>query len=196
VEHTDCARQDIVEKLNAYLQTDSYWEDYFENADYSNLLALIRSLPDGSIPMVAWHAAVTSLKNSEDAVNLAEEAVSNQRFSDFLTQEEIDLSDLLDDVCYSEVEMLEDEDHIGAVLSDIETIESKLGVDLNFAKFESWERLEKIQNENEHEDEPLGGFLTEKQSKSDASMAYIDALFEGLVNSQISTQQFDKANQY
>jgi hypothetical protein len=63
--------------------------------------------------------SISSLKNSEDAVSVAEEVALNQHFRNFITREEIDLGDLLDDLCYSEVEMLEDEDHIGAVLSDM-----------------------------------------------------------------------------
>lgn len=85
-------------------------------------MALIRYVSEEHTQMQAWHAAISSLKNSEDAVSVAEEVTLNQRFRKFITLEKIDLGDLLDDLCYSEVEVLEDEDHIGAVLSDIDAL--------------------------------------------------------------------------
>lgn len=155
------------------------WTQWLPQGNYNPLLHLAFDL----LPQSGWlqviEAAVNQLRNTEDATALASWYRRTESVAEYLDTELELLQDNVADACIAEIEAAEAEEHLEQIISDIQTLETDLSLDLDGEKYQAWEMLESLQFGEEEPDEDEPPMPADAREDIDVERRYVDALFGG-----------------
>jgi hypothetical protein len=168
----------LTEKLAARARRAD-WDAWCARQSYGALTDMALALLTGDDLRRAVTAMVGNIRNSQDALYMARFRGEARAASILTDHDSAVLADRIIAACEEEVGRAENDDHLHAILGDIEEIQDLIPEDLDDVKYGAIQKLEDFERAEEYEehDGPSLASFRERYAEHQEAWAYVEALF-------------------
>ncbi|HEX7387975.1 MAG TPA: hypothetical protein VF285_11975 [Castellaniella sp.] len=156
------------------------WGAWCKQQSYGDLTDMALALLEGETLKRAVLAMIENIRNSQDALYMAQLYKSANGVPALTDHEARVLLTHIVAACAEEIDHADDEDHLNAILIDVEEIQELVSVDMDDVKYGAWSKLEGIERSREYEEdeEPDLESIRQHRVANQAEWSYVAALFE------------------